>query len=324
MREPICIDKQYSTTRLVRAEKTESVNYPGNKVQTVLFLPEVAGRKGEGGLRANGYFKKSIIDKPLITVITVVFNGEKYLEETIKSVINQTYDNVEYIIVDGGSTDGTLDIIQRYQGRIDYWVSEPDNGISDAFNKGITISSGEIIGIINSDDWYERDALERVVEQINKTNSDIVHGNLQFWDNNQRSELFSANDVYLCRDMTINHPTVFAKRRVYEKIGLFRADFSYAMDYEWLLRAKVNSLSFSYIDECIANMRTAGLSDKNWIQAQYEVMRAKNIHCPKLSNYIFYFFQIIKGKIRKLLDKISFDFIVEIYHKKISTVKKVR
>jgi DNA-binding NarL/FixJ family response regulator len=104
----ICLDEKYSTTRLATKEKPEIVNDPEDKFETVLFLPESESRKGEGGLRAKGYFKKSYDDKSLISIITVVFNGEKYLEETIQSVINQTYDNVEYIIIDGGSTDGTL------------------------------------------------------------------------------------------------------------------------------------------------------------------------------------------------------------------------
>ena len=105
--ETVCLDKNYSTTRLVTKNK------PDEKSGTTLFLPKNEERKGEGGLRTKGYFKKSYPDKPLVTVITVVFNGEKYLEETIKSVVEQTYDNVEYLIIDGGSTDNTLNIIKN-------------------------------------------------------------------------------------------------------------------------------------------------------------------------------------------------------------------
>ena len=123
------LSPDYSTTRLVTREAPTIEEAPNTAFKTVLFLPEGEGRQNEGGLRTQGYFKHSLPDKPLITVITVVFNGEKYLEETILSVINQTYDNVEYIIIDGGSTDGTLDIISKYEYAIDYWVSEKDNGI---------------------------------------------------------------------------------------------------------------------------------------------------------------------------------------------------
>ena len=113
----LCLDEKYSTTRLVTKEKLEIVNNPDDKFESVLFLPEDVGRKGEGGLRTKKYFKKSFKDKPLISIITVVFNGEQFLEETIQSVINQTYDNIEYIIIDGGSTDGTLDIIKKYEDK---------------------------------------------------------------------------------------------------------------------------------------------------------------------------------------------------------------
>lgn len=101
---------------------------------------------------------------PLISIITVVYNGEKYLEQTIQSVINQTYKNIEYIVIDGGSTDGTLDIIKKYEEHISYWVSESDKGLYDAMNKGIGVAKGELIGMINSDDWYELEAVEIMAE----------------------------------------------------------------------------------------------------------------------------------------------------------------
>ena len=125
---------------------------PCDKFETVLLLPERGARKGEGGLRKRGLFKSALPSKPLITVITVVFNGEETLEETIASVINQSYDNVEYIIIDGESTDKTLDIIQKYDGVIDYWVSEKDKGIYDAMNKGLSLFLGDYVIHINAGD----------------------------------------------------------------------------------------------------------------------------------------------------------------------------
>ena len=121
MTDILSLDEGYSTTRLLTQEKPQIINTTEDKFETVLFLPKGENRKGEGGLRTKGYFKKSFDDKPLISIITVVFNGEKYLEETIQSVINQTYSNVEYIIIDGGSTDGTLDIIKKYEDSGKSW-----------------------------------------------------------------------------------------------------------------------------------------------------------------------------------------------------------
>ena len=118
---------------------------------------------------------------PLVSIITVVFNGERFIEKTINSVISQTYKNIEYIIIDGGSTDKTLDIIRQYEDRIDYWISEPDNGIYNAMNKGIKLSRGKLIGLINSDDWYMENAVETVVARY-LANSDraniIISGSI--------------------------------------------------------------------------------------------------------------------------------------------------
>ena len=148
------LNENYSTTRHLTEEQPLVENGPKDKFETTLFLPESENKKWEGGLRTQCYFKNSLENKPLVTIITVVFNGEAYLEETIQSVINQTYDNVEYIIIDGGSTDGTLDIIKKYENQIDYWISEKDHGIYDAFNKGISLAQGTLVGIQNADDYF--------------------------------------------------------------------------------------------------------------------------------------------------------------------------
>ncbi len=117
-----------------------------------------------------------MINAPLISIITVVYNGEKYLKQAIESVINQTYKNIEYIIIDGGSTDNTLNIIKNYHQNISKWVSEPDNGLYDAMNKGIKLATGELIGMVNSDDWSELTAVEIIVnEYLKNDNKQIFH-----------------------------------------------------------------------------------------------------------------------------------------------------
>lgn len=156
------IDPTFSTTRLLTNEKPEILKNLDDKFETFLFLPEGENRKDEGGLRTKGYFKQSYSNKPLISIITVVYNGEKYLEETFQSVLKQTYDNVEYIIIDGGSTDGTLDIIRKYEDQIDYWVSEPDKGMYNALNKGFACSLGDYLGWINADDTLFPNALQDI------------------------------------------------------------------------------------------------------------------------------------------------------------------
>jgi glycosyltransferase involved in cell wall biosynthesis len=303
--------------------------------ESINIIPPVIGDYSErpaqqgriqGGTRVIGdLHTTSVPSHPLVSIITVVLNGEMNIEKTVQSVLSQTYKYIEYIIIDGGSTDGTLDIIRRYDDKIAYWISEPDNGISDAFNKGIAASTGEIVGILNSDDWYETDAVDSAVSLLLQKDTDIVHGMVQYWDTQgHKTELFSGNDALLNRDMTINHPSVFARRNAYVKIALFRTDFRYAMDYEWLLRAKVNELKFTYIARCLSNVRLAGASDKNWKHARREVAQAKDIHYPCFSNRIYYAFQIVKGSCRRFFEIIGFENLVEYYHRHISYLIKVK
>ena len=131
---------------------------------------------GEGGKRTKGILKK----KPLFSIITVVYNGEKFLEKTITSVINQSCKDFEYIVIDGGSTDKSLEIIKKYEKKIDYWVSEKDKGIYDAFNKGMIVSKGKFIGFINSDDIYKKNALSIISNYIRKNKvADFIFGSVK-------------------------------------------------------------------------------------------------------------------------------------------------
>ena len=142
-------------------------DFKSEKLKTVLFLPPNSERQGEGGLRTKKLFKYSTQELPLISVITVVFNGEKYLEQTIQSIIHQSYPSLEYIVIDGGSTDSSLNIIKKYEDWIDYWVSEPDQGIYDAMNKGTILSLGSHTLYINADDLvFDFQAIEKNSSRI--------------------------------------------------------------------------------------------------------------------------------------------------------------
>ena len=265
MSNTICLDERYSTTKLLTKKKPEIVKNGEDKFQSVLFLPEVEGRKGEGGLRAKGYFKKSYEDKPLVSIITVVYNGEKFLEETIQSVISQTYENVEYIIIDGGSTDGTLDIIKRYEDKIDYWISEKDKGIYDAMNKGIDVASGEIMGLINADDWYEKDTINTVIKNYSgDKNFDIFHGNLNYI--NKSEKIYKPNFSHrkmLLQGMSLYHPTCFVKRSIYEE-EKFDVNYQLAADYKLIFSMMLKEKKFCYIDKVLANMRAGGAGTVFW------------------------------------------------------------
>jgi glycosyltransferase involved in cell wall biosynthesis len=262
--------------------------------------------------------------KPLVSIITVVRNCEKTIEQTIISVISQDYDNIEYIIIDGDSSDETVKVIQKHNDSISYWVSEPDHGISDAFNKGISLSNGEIIGIINGDDWYEKNIVGKVVKKfVENPTIDIVHGKMCRWASCNTYEIVDSDDSYLTVDSTVNHPTVFVKRTVYSNIGLFRLDFKIAMDYEWLLRGKAKGINFTYIDECLSNMRIDGISGERWIIANLEVLKAKNLYFNVFFNFSFFCFQVIKGSLRKIFERFGFHYFIRHYHLKHSlTIKR--
>lgn len=274
MLNPICLDENYSTTKLLTKEKPIMKNNPEDSFETVFFLPQNDTRKGEGGLRTKGYFKKSHEDKPLISVITVVYNGEKYLEETIQSVINQTYDNVEYIIIDGGSTDGTLEIIKKYEDQLDYWVSEKDSGIYDAMNKGINLASGEWINFMNAGDGFFD---EYVIESISgHLVADLVYGNHAIYRKNK--ENFEIIDVEFYNDkrnIPFCHQALFSKAELLKQ-NPFNLKYTITADYDQYVRLKNAKASSLYIPMTIAFYLDGGLSSisrQKLIREYYEITR---------------------------------------------------
>ena len=251
------------------------------KFEAVLFLPNGEARQGEGGLRTQDYFKTSLEGKPLITVVTVVFNGEEFLEETIQAVINQTYDNVEYMIIDGGSTDGTVDIIKKYESYIDYWVSEEDNGISDAFNKGIKIAKGEYINFQGDGDGFlSSDALEKVFTDINPAKDIFVSARIQRIDINGK-ELFSSKYIEnfdkksLLFRMSLPHQGLFTHKSYFEQYGLFDVNNIFCMDYDNLLRAYHDFPKVVMKDVVAARWRADGLGNGRTLEILKEYDKIK-------------------------------------------------
>lgn len=200
-----------------------------------------------------------------ISIVTITYNSESTLEETIKSVISQNYDNFEYIIIDGGSTDGTLDIVNRYADKIAYFVSEPDRGICDAFNKGIAASTGDIIGIINSDDLLYKDALAKVA-QAYCTEVDVIYGKGKRLYSDGRTEDYLPRELsFLKYGMALVHPSTFVTKSAYMKYGIFDLRYKGCMDRELLLRMKTQGAVFKYIDEYLSIYRMGGFSDSNYM-----------------------------------------------------------
>lgn len=263
MFDSLCLDENYSTTRLLTKEKPNIISDVQDKLETLLFLHDGENRKGEGGLRTKGYFKKSFENKPLVSIITVVYNGEKYLEETIKSVINQTYDNVEYIIIDGGSTDGTIDIIKKYEDKIDYWVSEKDKGIYDAMNKGIDIASGDWINFMNAgDNFYDIDVLTNIFE-LDIKELDLICGSFIVTGGEKNILLkpknFTRLNLFFWNTRVVCHQAMFIKK---EKITYYSLKYRLKGELNWYLDLLPNIKKYKLSNQPFVNYSIGGLSDQ--------------------------------------------------------------
>ncbi len=267
--------------------------------------------------------KSGMENSPLVSIITIVYNGEKYIENAIRSVIDQSYNNIEYIIIDGGSSDNTISIIKKYEKQIALWISEKDKGIGDAFNKGIARATGEIIGILNSDDWYEKDIIEKIVANFKEY--DVVYGDLQLWKADKKDFIFKGDHQSLTKEMRVNHPTVFVRKECYTRLGLFDLKYRVAMDYDLMLRFLVNKCRFKCIPEVLTNLRWQGNSDKKWLKGCQETLQIKNKYLPhkKLQHFFYFIKHVFTIGVLKFLTKVRMGFFIKIYRSHLAKVKKV-
>lgn len=220
-----------------------------------------------------------------VSIITVVFNGEDTIEDTILSVASQTYDDIEHIIIDGASTDQTMDIINRYAGKIAVVVSEPDQGIYDAMNKGITLATGEIIGFLNADDVYaDKRVVETIADIFKTSDAEGCFGDLVYVRRNDLSKVVRhwQSGHYKKNAFSMGwmpaHPTFFAKSRVYKRYGGFDLSYKLAADFELLARliGRHNIKTF-YVPKVLVKMRLGGVTNKsitNVLRQNIEIYRA--------------------------------------------------
>ncbi len=211
-----------------------------------------------------------MINEPRVSIVTATYNSAKTVEDTLRSVIGQTYRNIEYIIVDGGSTDGTLDILDRYRDHIAVLISEPDGGIYDAFNKGVRRARGEIVAILNSDDCYhDETVIEDVVAAFVEHDVDLVYGDMELLlhDGSGQRRLIKADIGGLKSRSTLHHPAVFVAQRVY-RTDLYDDSYRLVADYEFMLRLHLAGKRFFYLERPLAVMRTGGASHSRRIFAE--------------------------------------------------------
>lgn len=222
-----------------------------------------------------------------ISIITVCFNSSKTIRDTIESVLSQDHSDIEYIIIDGGSSDGTVEIISEYQSKIAKFVSEKDRGIYDAMNKGISLATGDVIGILNSDDIYiNSDTVSELMQVMNHKNADCVFADLIVVDPQNMKRVLRYYDSSKFKTSKFRfgwmpaHPTFFVKRQVYEKVGMFSLKYQIAADYEMLIRIlHVHQFKYAYLPKPVVKMRSGGTSSaglsRNWILNKEIVLACK-------------------------------------------------
>jgi glycosyltransferase involved in cell wall biosynthesis len=264
---------------------------------------------------------KSLITQDLlkVSIITACYNSAKTIEQTITSVINQTYPNIEYIIIDGGSIDGTLDIIKKYETKVDYWKSEPDRGISDAWNKGLQHAIGDYIGFIGADDLYEPDAIKRIVNAFaDYEESRFIFGNIYTMDKAIGTRLAYLGDPDFGKsmryDMTMPHLSVFVKRECFERYGYFDLNYKVAMDHEFLLRLIVAGVQGKYVDQFFGTMYIGGISNRNYISCYREIARtARKYGGNRIYIQYWLLLKIVRAFTRKVLENYNILWLVRQY-----------
>lgn len=234
-----------------------------------------------------------------VSIITVCYNSISHIEDAINSVHEQVYQDIEHIVIDGNSDDGTQDVLERNNDKLAYWLSEKDAGIYDAMNKGITKATGEIIGILNSDDFYfDENVISEVVEVFRDNEVDAVFGDLIFVDPENLSRTvrtYSSRKWHpekFARGYMPAHPTFFVRKEFYDKYGLFEIDYEIAADYEMLIRLLyVHKLRYKYLPMKMVKMRTGGVSSngvRSNIVLNNEIIRACRKHGIKTNSLKIY------------------------------------
>ena len=240
-----------------------------------------------------------------VSIITVCYNSENTINDAIKSVLSQTYPEIEYIIVDGLSTDNTINIINSFGKHIFKFISEPDQGIYDALNKGIKSANGDIIGILHSDDFfYDNSIISKVADAFTNSNIDAIYGDVQFVDSNDISRIvrqYSSKNFSLAKfryGIMPAHPTFYVRREIFERFGYYKADYKIAADFEILLRFMlINNIQCKYLNFPFVRMRTGGISNRTFLSRYLlnkEVLRACRENGIKTNYFLIYSKYLIK------------------------------
>lgn len=247
---------------------------------------------------------------PKISIVTIAYNCENEIEETILSVINQQYDNKEYLIIDGASKDGTIDVVNKYRDKIDVIISEPDKGRSDAFNKGIAHATGDYIVMMNAGDLFADDALNKFARNY-EPGYDVIKGNTIRW--NEKTGFKSIeHPVIEYPEIPFNflvcHQSTYISKSAYERFGGYGIDYKIVMDFELMLRFARHNAKFMKINENLAVFRMGGISQTSSKRRIKEMKRAmlENEH-SKFNTYVFILYVRLRSLMRNILNLVNPD-----------------
>jgi len=231
--------------------------------------------------------------RPRVTLITVALNACRTLEQTISSIQSQTFADLEHVVVDGGSDDGTIGLLRSTLRPQDYWISEPDLGISDAFNKGIALAAGDLLQFVNGDDWLSPNQVEVAVRGLDSTGADFVFGDVIFYRGGRPDFRYVGERNYarsIRRRMpALNHATALVRRDAFERVGLFDLRYRCAMDYDWFLRLHLAGGRGAYLPDLVGHMNHDGVSNAAYLRTSREVeaiavAQGRNRHVARLEN----------------------------------------
>ncbi|MBW1764163.1 MAG: glycosyltransferase, partial [Deltaproteobacteria bacterium] len=228
-----------------------------------LRYPDTTGKRiVEGGLHVQGTYKISLPRKPLVTVITTVYNCVKHIEQAMLSVLEQTYDNIEYIVIDAASKDGTLDLINKYKDSLDYYISESDSGMYAGMNKGISLATGDYVIILNADDYYTEDAIEKLVQKAIKSGADIVAAHALFLNEKNEVAYVSKSrwtaEVYV--SSPLRHETMLVSKNTYNDVGYYDESRQVISDRIWMISAYEQKKTVAILESNILMFRQLGIS----------------------------------------------------------------
>ena len=242
---------------------------------------------------------------PLVTVYTVVRNGKDTLSQTMMSVLSQSYPNIEYVVVDGASTDGTLDLLKQFDDKIDMWISEPDHGPCDAANKAISLSRGVYTFWLAADDWIDPDFIETAVQLLLKSEVEFVFGDMVMYKNAKLVAVYKGNGDYrkllMSGDPHFNYPSMVVKRQCFQEIGLLDTNYRIINDYEWTMRLLLHGGKGLYSSSVLVHREVGGLGESHPFRSIMEHIRiSRQYELPVTRAVVSHLYYFVRGGIGRL------------------------